>query len=192
MVGALLQINGLVSANGLDGSGVGAGGGSGGSILIETTNMTGHGEIAVAGGKGVGHGGAGAGGRVGIHCRWRYKYGGNLTDHGGHSEFGAAAGTIYKEENFRPLQYRHVKYLKKANTTVLAVDHTYLHVDNEGYNVEGATMLMEENTTNYEFDEMELTGKSRLLVYHPRNSTVEVIVHRYCLKSIKVWLSIQF
>ena len=192
VVGALLQINGLVSANGLDGSGVGAGGGSGGSILIETTNMTGHGEIAVAGGKGVGHGGAGAGGRVGIHCRWRYKYGGNLTDHGGHSEFGAAAGTIYKEENFRPLQYRHVKYLKKANTTVLAVDHTYLHVDNEGYNVEGATMLMEENTTNYEFDEMELTGKSRLLVYHPRNSTVEVIVHRYCLKSIKVWLSIQF
>ena len=179
VVGALLQINGLLSANGLDGSGVNSGGGSGGSILIKTTNMTGHGEIAVAGGKGVGSGGAGAGGRVGIHCRWRYRYGGKLTDHGGHSEVGAPAGTIYIEENFRPLQYRHVKYLKKSNTTILAVDHTYLHVDNKGYDVSGATMLMEENTTEYEFDEMELTGQSRLLVYHPPNSTVNVTVHRF-------------
>ena len=179
VIGSLLQINGLVSANGLDGSGANAGGGSGGSILMLTTNMTGHGEIAVAGGKGVGSGGAGAGGRVGIHCRWRYKYGGKLTDHGGHSTVGAAAGTIYVEENLRPLEYRHLKYLKKSNTTLLAVDHTYLHVDNEGYDVPGATMLMEENTTEYEFDEMELTGHSRLLVYHPPNSTVNVTVHRF-------------
>ena len=175
----LIQINGLLSANGFQGSGINAGGGSGGSILIKATNMTGHGEISVAGGKGTGSGGAGAGGRVGIHCRWRYRYGGNLRDHGGHSKVGAAAGTIYIEENYRPLQYRHLKYLKKSNTNILAVDHTYLHADNEGYDVDGATMLMEKNTTEYELDEMELTGKSRLLVYHPPNSTVNVTIHRF-------------
>ena len=53
-VGKFLQINGLVSANGLDGSGVDSGGGSGGSVLIKTTNMSWHGEIAVAGGEGMG------------------------------------------------------------------------------------------------------------------------------------------
>ena len=178
-VGKFLQINGLLSANGLKGSGVNAGGGSGGSILIKTTNMSGHGEIAVAGGEAHGLGGAGAGGRVGIHCRWKYRYGGKFTDHGGHSTIGAPAGTIYVEENFRPLQYRHLKYLKTTNTSVLAVDHTYLHVDNEGYRVKGATMIMEENTTVYEFDEMELTGESRLIVYHPINSFVNVTVHRF-------------
>ena len=178
-VGKFLQINGLLSANGLNGSGFHAGGGSGGSILIKTTNMSGHGEIAVAGGDGNEFGGAGAGGRVGIHCRWKYRYGGKLTDHGGHHKIGAPAGTIYVEENFRPLQYRHRKYLKTTNTTILAVDHTYLHVDNEGYDVKGATMMMEENTTVYEFDEMELTGSSRLLVYHPVGSTVNVTVHRF-------------
>ena len=42
-----LELNGLLTANGQDGGGTNAGGGSGGSILIESTNMTGHGEISV-------------------------------------------------------------------------------------------------------------------------------------------------
>lgn len=178
-VGKFVQINGLLSANGFAGSGLNAGGGSGGSILIKTTNMSGHGEISVSGGKGNGSGGAGAGGRVGIHCRWSYRYGGQLTDHGGHSKIGAPAGTIYVEENFRPLQYRYRKYLKTTNITILVVDHMYLHVDNKGKDVKGATMLMEEDTTVYEFDEVELTGFSRLLIYHPNNSIVNVTIHKF-------------
>ena len=175
-----LQINGLLISGGTNGQGTNAGGGSGGSVLIMTTNMTGHGEIAVPGGAGTGSGGGGAGGRVGIHCRWRYSYGGKFTDRGGQgSKYGGPAGTIYKEENYRPLQYRHLKYAKEANTTMLAVDHTYIHIDNDGFDVPGATLVMEENTTFYEFDEMELTGYSRLLVYHPGNVTVKVIVHRF-------------
>lgn len=180
IVGQRLQINGLLSSKGTDGEGIDAGGGSGGSILITTTNMTGHGEIAVPGGSGTGSGSAGSGGRVGIHCRWRYKYGGKFTDHGGQKgRYGGPAGTIYKEENFRPLQYRHLKYMKETNTTMLAVDHTYVHIDNDGFDVPGATLLMEENTTYYEFDEMELTGYSRLLVYHPGNVTVTAVVHKF-------------
>ena len=180
IVGQRLQINGLLSSKGTDGEGIDAGGGSGGSILITTTNMTGHGEIAVPGGSGTGSGSAGSGGRVGIHCRWRYKYGGKFTDHGGQKgRYGGPAGTIYKEENFRPLQYRHLKYMKETNTTMLAVDHTYVHIDNDGFDVPGVTLLMEENTTYYEFDEMELTGYSRLLVYHPGNVTVTAVVHKF-------------
>lgn len=180
IVGKRLQINGLLSSKGTDGKGTNAGGGSGGSILITTTNMTGHGEISVPGGSGTGLGSGGSGGRVGIHCRWRYRYGGKFTDHGGKSgKYGGPAGTVYKEENFRPLEYRHRKYMKETNTTMLAVDHTYVHIDNDGLLVPGATVLMEENTTYYEFDEMELTGNSRLVVYHPGNVNVTAVVHKF-------------
>lgn len=175
-----LQINGLLSSKGTNGRGSNTGGGSGGSIFIQTTNMTGHGEISVRGGSGTGSGGCGSGGRVGIHCRWRYTYGGKFTDAGGQgSKYGGPAGTIYKEENYRPLEYRHLKYSKTKNTTLLAVDHTYVHIDNDGFDVPGATVLMAENTTYYEFDEMELTGYSRLLLYHPGNMTVKAVVHRF-------------
>lgn len=180
IVGKRIQINGLLSSKGLSGSGANAGGGSGGSILITTTNMTGHGEISVLGGSGTGRGSGGSGGRVGIHCRWRYTYGGKFTDHGGQQgRYGGPAGTIYKEENFRPLEYRHLKYMKETNTTMLAVDHTYVHIDNDGFNVPGATVLMEENTTYYEFDEMELTGMSRLIIYHPGKGNVTAVVHKF-------------
>ena len=177
-----LKLNGILSARGADGTGSDAGGGSGGSILIKTTNMSGHGVITVVGGAGSGGGGGGAGGRVGIHCRWRYTYGGQFIDRGGLGNSlnnSAPAGTVYKEENYRPLEYRHLKYMKETNVTMLAVDHTYLHVDNEGNNVPGATMLMEEQTLYYEFDEIELTGYSRLLIYHPRGRNVTVITHKF-------------
>ena len=45
-VGKLLEMNGLLAARGLNGTGSNAGGGSGGSILVETTNITGHGMEA--------------------------------------------------------------------------------------------------------------------------------------------------
>ena len=179
-VGQRIQLNGLLSSKGTDGKGSNAGGASGGSILITTTNMTGHGEISVTGGSGTGSGSGGSGGRVGIHCRWRYRYGGKFTDHGGQrGQNGGPAGTVYKEENFRPLEYRHLKYMKETNTTMLAVDHTYVHIDNDGFDVPGATVLMEENTTYYEFDEMELTGYSRLVLYHPGDVNVTAVVHKF-------------
>lgn len=64
------ELNGLLSARGTNASGLNGGGGSGGSILIETTNMTGHGEISVIGGSGTGFGG---GGRLKLCFYIRYK-----------------------------------------------------------------------------------------------------------------------
>ena len=76
-------------------------------------------------------------------------------------------GTAYVEENLRPPQYRHLKYDPERNRTYLAVDHTYVHVDNEGRDVPPPTVIMEENKRFYEFDEAELTGHARLIFYHP-------------------------
>lgn len=181
-----LELNGLLSAKGSPGNGGHAGGGSGGSVFLETTNITGHGEISVRGGDGVGEGGGGSGGRAAVHCRWRYTYGGKYTDRGGSGkgsyilDHGAAAGTVYVEENLRPLEYRIRKYLKSTNTTLLDVDHKYLHIDNEGLYVPTATVIIEGDSNSYEFNEMELTGASRLLIYHPpMHQHVNVTVHRF-------------
>ncbi|XP_078490825.1 uncharacterized protein LOC144746995 isoform X2 [Ciona intestinalis] len=172
-VGKLLELNGILRASGGNALGPNAGGGSGGSILIETTNVTGHGEINVRGGLGgSGSGYGGAGGRIAVKCRWRYQYGGKFINAGGLGGsssllLAAAAGTTYKEENMRPPQYRELKYNPSKNQTYLKVDHTYIHADNEGNDVPPATVIMEENTFYYEFDEAELTGYARLIFYHP-------------------------
>lgn len=179
-VGQHLEINGFIGNRGLNGTGLNSGGGSGGSILIKATNVSGHGELAVTGGSGTGLGGGGSGGRIAILCRWRYKYRGKLTDHGGQgSKYGGAAGTIYIEENNRPLQYRDLKYSKRLNKTIMTVNHRYIHIDNAGFDVEGATVIMEEGSSYYEFDEMELTGYSRLLLYKPDNQNITAVVHKF-------------
>ena len=74
-VGKNIHLDGLISAKGTSGSGSG-GGGSGGSVLVETTNATGHGEINVNGGDSSSSGGAGAGGRIGVHVDFQNNFGG--------------------------------------------------------------------------------------------------------------------
>ena len=177
-----IELSGLLGLRGTDGVGGHAGGGSGGSLLLKTTNMTGHGEINILGGNGHGSGCGASGGRVAIHCRWRYTYGGKFTDRGGQGvgnyklTRGGAAGTIFVENNLRPLEYRLLKYMKTTNDTYFQVDHRYLHVDNEGFNVPVATVIMEGNTKNFEFDELELTGYSLLWV-HGQN--INMVIHRF-------------
>ncbi|KAK3101710.1 hypothetical protein FSP39_005732 [Pinctada imbricata] len=183
-LGQYLELNGLLALQGTDGSGGNAGGGSGGSLNVKATNFTGHGEINFRGGDGVGTGGGGAGGRGAIHCRWRYSYGGKYTNRGGSGgpnhelSHGAAAGTTYVENNYRPLEYRILKYMKGTNNTYFRVDHLYVHMDNVGLAVPVATVVMEDQTTEFEFDEMEVTGASRVLIYHPMGSKVKLVAHR--------------
>lgn len=186
-LGDLLEMNGILSLNGDDGLRSYAGGGSGGSVLITTTNMTGHGIISVRGGSGNVLGGGGAGGRISIKCRWRYQYGGQFHNYGGDGGSRkkqartGAAGTTYKEENLRELEYRLKKYDPVHNTTFLAVDHTYVQSDNYLKYSPAGTLLMANETFDYEFDEAELTGSSRLLVYHPTSQSrnVTVIIHKF-------------
>ena len=182
----LIELNGLLTLKGTDGQGGNAGGGSGGSVLIDTTNMTGHGIIAVNGGNGVNNGGGGSGGRISLRCRWRYQYGGEFHNFGGDGDgsntqtHSGASGTTYKEENLRELEYRLKKYDPVHNTTFLAVDHTYLHSDNWGKYSPQPTLLQDPPRENYEFDEVELTGSTYLWIYHPKNvDLVSVTIHKF-------------
>ena len=45
-------------------------------MLVETTNITGHGDINVNGGDAQSNGGGGAGGRIGIHVDFQNNFGG--------------------------------------------------------------------------------------------------------------------
>ena len=125
-VGQEIELDGLVSLRGFNGTGANAGGGSGGSILIETTNFTGYGEINVGGGKGSGASGSGgAGGRIAVHIRFRHKYAGAYKAYGGGGNSYAAAGTVYVEETARGPQYADLKYDKKTNSTYVTATHRY-------------------------------------------------------------------
>ena len=86
-----------------------------------------------------------AGGRVGIHCRRRYTYGGILRNRGGFGDkatsnstgipLHGAAGTIYIEETLREMRYRKKKYDKVRNESLLTADHIHLLVNNEGLDI---------------------------------------------------------
>ncbi|KAL4230251.1 hypothetical protein ACF0H5_010637 [Mactra antiquata] len=179
------ELHGLLALQGTDGEGTNAGGGSGGSLLIESMNFTGHGIIDTAGGDGTGMGGGGSGGRAAIHCEWRYTFGGRFINHGGHSgintihSHAAAAGTTFVKNNRRPLEYRVLKYMEGSNITYFEVDHRYIHADNIGIKSPAATVIMQNETLNYEFNETHIDGFSRVMIYHPKHSHVRVVIHHF-------------
>lgn len=67
IVSDTLNVNGAISADGVIGAGR-SGGGSGGSIIIETTNLTGNGQVHANGGPQNG-GGNGGGGRIAVYTK---------------------------------------------------------------------------------------------------------------------------
>ena len=52
-------------------------------------------------------------------------------------------------------------------------------MDNVGIKSPVATVVMEGQTTDYEFNETEFRGYSRVLLYHPENSNVTAVIHRF-------------
>lgn len=69
--------------------------------------------------------------------------------------------------------------MKEMNIIMLVVDYIYVYIDNDGYDVFGVIVLMEENMIYYEFDEMELMGYLCLLVYYFGNVMVIVVVYKF-------------
>ena len=172
-----LHLDGLITAQGTMGQSQ-SGGGSGGSILIEALNMSGHGEINVNGGNGNIGGGGGSGGRIGIHVDFKNKYGGTYRAVGGSGNSKAlvgGAGTVYKYESKRGPQYREIKYNPDGNFTDFKPEHSKVKIDNEGRDSNSPAVIMEKESLFYEFDEMQVAGKSHVVFYHPigtRNVTV--------------------
>ena len=143
--------------------------------------MSGHGEINVNGGDGVSGGGGGAGGRIGIHVDFRNKFGGAFRAIGGqgNSKYRAGGpGTVYKYESRRGPQYREIKYNPEGNFTEFKPEHSKVKVDNERRETESPAVIMENEKLFYEFDEMQVEGRSHVVFYHPRGArNVTVVAH---------------
>ena len=78
-----LEVDGTISANGGNGSGISGGGGAGGSIWLAVGTLSGAGSIAANGGNGVdGLGGGGGGGMIYIPCN-NNSFAGTVTAYGG-------------------------------------------------------------------------------------------------------------
>lgn len=78
----------------------------------------------------------------------------------GNSGNAGAAGTVYKYESRRGPQYRELKYNPEANLTSFKPEHAKVKVDNENNDVATPTVIMENQTVFYEFDEMQLEGRA--------------------------------
>ena len=94
-VSGILQVDGRITANGGNGSGLGGGGGSGGSIWLTSGILTGSGSITANGGNGVDSiGGGGGGGRIAIYPAANL-FGGTIYSYGGGGANWGGAGTIF-------------------------------------------------------------------------------------------------
>ena len=101
IVTGTLQMDGRISANGGNGSGLGGGGGSGGTVSLSPGTLTGAGAITANGGNGGAgnpNSGGGGGGRISISLFTNRFAGGISAYGGGWTNFGGA-GTIYVRTN---------------------------------------------------------------------------------------------
>ena len=78
----------------------------------------------------------------------------------GNSNNAGAAGTVYKYESRRGPQYRELKYYPESNLTSFKPEHAKVKVDNENNDVATPTVIMENQTVFYEFDEMQVEGRA--------------------------------
>lgn len=94
-VSGTVQLDGLITANGGNGSGYAGGGGAGGAIEISAGNWSGAGSITANGGNGAsGLGGGGGGGRIAV-ITGADSFTGSLAAFGGSGANFGGAGTVY-------------------------------------------------------------------------------------------------
>jgi len=134
--GGALQVNGIISANGGNGSGLGGGGGSGGAINLMAGTITGTGSITANGGAGVPNGGGGGGGCISldstIESVGTNLFHGTISAYGGGGANYGGAGTLYyRTNNFLGIGTS-MLYLDNGGNvgtdTTLSVDGVYLVV----------------------------------------------------------------
>ncbi|PKA56333.1 hypothetical protein AXF42_Ash014836 [Apostasia shenzhenica] len=123
LVRDLVNVDGLVTADGGAG-GLKGGGGSGGSILVHAVKLKGNGTITAAGGSGWGGGG---GGRISLLCYAIQDV--KITVHGGQSvgcsDNAGAAGTVF-DKTLRSLKVSNDNYTTNTETPLLDFPTTQL------------------------------------------------------------------
>jgi hypothetical protein len=99
-----LTVDGSITANGVDGIGVGAGGGAGGGILLQAKLVAGSGAISAHGGVGSPpNAGGGGGGRIALYCATN-RFAGGIIASGGAGWWPGGAGTVYIAPSNAPTQ----------------------------------------------------------------------------------------
>lgn len=103
-----LQLDGMVSANGMPGGSANSGGGSGGSVWLTVGTIAGQGIIAANGGSGdLPNGGGGGGGRIALYYATN-QFAGTLVARGGAGAQYGGAGTIFLTGTTRNADYSKV------------------------------------------------------------------------------------
>lgn len=98
-VSGVLQLDGMITANGGNGYGSGGGGGSGGGIKLSAGTLAGAGLIRANGGSGAGSiGGGGGGGCIAVNAGIN-DFSGAMTAYGGGGANNGGPGTIYLQTN---------------------------------------------------------------------------------------------
>jgi len=96
-----LQLDGSITANGANGSGLGGGGGSGGGIVLNLATFNGAGSVTANGGTGANiYGGGGGGGRIAVSSTTQ-NFTGSITAYGGGGANIGGAGTVYTKTNLQ-------------------------------------------------------------------------------------------
>ncbi|MGO8697669.1 MAG: beta strand repeat-containing protein [Limisphaerales bacterium] len=99
-VTGVLDVDGVISANGADAVNEAGGGGSGGSIYLSATSLLGSGTISANGGAAnLPNGGGGGGGRISLNYQSNL-FAGEVTAIGGAGYQAGGAGTIYLNPAF--------------------------------------------------------------------------------------------
>ena len=98
---AKLQLDGIISANGLAGPALNSGGGAGGSILLSVGILSGAGTLSVNGGPGNGTAGGGGGGGYLNVSYGTNQFSGSITTQGGVGSNPGGAGFTYLNNLFR-------------------------------------------------------------------------------------------
>lgn len=173
-IGRSLHLDGTIESRGGDGIS-NYGGGSGGSILLKVTMFSGHGVITTEGGNGNGNGGGGSGGRIAVHVSWLREYAGKYIAYGGLGNKAGAAGTVYYTDTNEGLSHRPM-IQTEGNKTVFGVGFTKLIVDNINRNPSISTIIINENTTYYEFKELEIKNHAMLNIH---GAKAVLVVHNF-------------
>ena len=166
-----LMVDGEIRSDGGDAKASYGGGGSGGTILIDTYEFRGMGNItARGGGRYVGGiGGGGAGGRIAIYFRQNVTYWGKYMCHGGNSEGSAEPGGpglvfIYNVEENHSTLYINNDNLQTTDDVNLIRDYTDISQDRFKAWImpTSSDHWLAGGNSAYSFDELQIYGNAHL------------------------------
>ena len=158
------NLDGTVEANGAAGmDGSNSGGGSGGGVLLEVTELfSGGGSVTASGGDGNNNGGGGSGGIIAVFVTNTFSHYGILEAFGGRGKMTSNAGgpgTIYTQVIKDKLPFK-----------VLKIDNRDQSSDR--------FIVLNENQTVYNFDELHLLRKASLTMSSNLNTHLTLKVKR--------------